>query len=138
MFGEEKKSRKLYQYQESRALLMNGHRDPTLQVICRNASARESDHEWNELTRTRSFDKAQHFPILTPKLAPLQDYMLRQQPNHLMGLWTDRRDKLKWYTFWAVIVVGGLSVLLGVLQVILAAIQVAVSYRSLECGCRQA
>jgi len=39
-------------------------------------------------------------------------------------LWQDRRDMLRWYTFWVVTIIGGLGILLGFGQLGLAAAQV--------------
>jgi len=51
--------------------------------------------------------------------------MNAQNPQDLVALWYDRRDILRFYTFWAVVVVGGLSVLLSFIQTVLTAIQLA-------------
>jgi hypothetical protein len=65
------------------------------------------------------------FPNLGKRLLELQDYMNAQNPQDLVALWYDRRDILRFYTFWAVVVVGGLSVLLSFIQTVLTAIQLA-------------
>ncbi|KAI4681755.1 uncharacterized protein J4E84_007350 [Alternaria hordeiaustralica] len=60
---------------------------------------------------------AQHdFPVFGLRLLELQKYNLRQQPSRARDLWRDRRNPLQWYTFWAVIWVGGITIVLAVLQ----------------------
>lgn len=63
-----------------------------------------------------SYSAQLDFPIFGSRLLALQNYNLRQQPNKVRDLWRDRRVPLQWYTFWAVIWVGGLSIILSVLQ----------------------
>jgi hypothetical protein len=69
-------------------------------------------------------DSAQlDFPIFGTRLLALQNHNLRQQPNKVRDLWRDRRNPLQWYTFWAVIWVGGISIVLGALQLAVSAAQ---------------
>jgi hypothetical protein len=65
------------------------------------------------------------FPYLGRKLLVLQDYMNAQNPNDLRTLLYDRRDVLRFWTFWAVVLIGGTSILLTFLQLLFSAVQVA-------------
>jgi hypothetical protein len=56
-----------------------------------------------------SYSSQDDFPVYGQRLAKLQEFCQRQQPSRLRDLWRDRRNPLQWYTFWAVLVVGGLS-----------------------------
>ena len=67
------------------------------------------------------------FPMFGQRLAKLQEFNLRQQPSKLRDLWRDRRNPLQWYTFWAVLIVGSLSLLLTLLQLIVALAQLIVA-----------
>jgi hypothetical protein len=62
------------------------------------------------------------FPRLGPRLIKLQQFSLRQRPSKLTDLWRDRRNPLQWYTFWAVLLVGGLANMLAALQLLVAVI----------------
>lgn len=53
----------------------------------------------------------------------LQRFIMTQQPSRVRDMWHDRRNPLQWYTFWAVLWVGGASILLGVLQLLVASAQ---------------
>jgi hypothetical protein len=64
------------------------------------------------------------FQVFGLRLKELEQFGSRQRPSALKDLWTDRRDPLQWYTFWAVFWIGGLSLLLSVVQAGLAAAQV--------------
>ncbi|KAJ6095245.1 hypothetical protein N7486_005991 [Penicillium sp. IBT 16267x] len=60
------------------------------------------------------------FPRLGPRLIKLQQFSSRQRPSKLTDLWRDRRNPLQWYTFWAVLLVGGLANVLAALQLLAA------------------
>jgi hypothetical protein len=68
------------------------------------------------------------FPMFGQRLAKLQEFNLRQQPSKLRDLWRDRRNPLQWYTFWAVLLIGGLTILLAILQLVVGVIQVVIIY----------
>ncbi|KAK2821084.1 hypothetical protein FQN49_007730 [Arthroderma sp. PD_2] len=67
------------------------------------------------------------FPRLGKRLMKLQQFSLRQKPSKLTDLWRDRRNPLQWYTFWAVILVGGLANVLAALQLLVAVIELQAS-----------
>ena len=77
-----------------------------------------------KLQEDESYSSQDDFPILGCRLAALQDFNLRQQPSRLRDLWRDRRNPLQWYTFWAVLVVGGISNIVAILQLAIAIVQV--------------
>jgi hypothetical protein len=82
------------------------------------------------LQEESSYSAQDDFPLLGQRLTKLQDFTLRQQPSELWDLWRDRRNPLQWYTFWAVLVVGGISILLGVLQFAVTLGQLIISLRN--------
>lgn len=63
------------------------------------------------------------FPLLGNRLVALQEFGLRQQPSRLRDLWRDRRSPLQWYTFWAVLVFGGISNIVAILQLFVGVLQ---------------
>ncbi|RHZ65531.1 uncharacterized protein CDV56_109274 [Aspergillus thermomutatus] len=68
------------------------------------------------------------FPRLGPRLLKLQQFNSRQRPSKLTDLWRDRRNPLQWYTFWAVILVGGVANILAALQFLVALVQLQTSF----------
>ena len=77
-----------------------------------------------------SYSAHYNFPIFGSRLLALQEYNLQQQPRRVGDLWHDRRNPLQWYTFWAVIWVGGITIILGFLQVGVAAGQLYFAARN--------
>jgi len=67
------------------------------------------------------------FPFLGKRLADLQAYVAGHNPHTIMALWHDRRNMSWWWTFWAVIIIGGLTLVFALLQSILQIIQVIYS-----------
>lgn len=70
----------------------------------------------NVFVESSTYSAQYDFPIFGSRLLALQEYNLRQQPSKVRDLWRDRRNPLQWYTFWAVILVGGISILLATFQ----------------------
>ncbi len=81
------------------------------------------------LQENTSYSSIDDFPLFGHRLAKLQDFTLRQHPSKLTDLWRDRRNPLQWYTFWAVLIVGGVSMLLSLVQVGVSIAQLVVSIR---------
>ncbi|KAI1420539.1 hypothetical protein F5Y12DRAFT_788172 [Xylaria sp. FL1777] len=135
LFGQSRASRKVgkallqkmeanYDYDELLACLCTkSHKEvvKTLPETFWPVSCR--DYESN-LQEVDAYSSRDDFPILGSRLATIQEFNLRQQPSKLRDLWRDRRNPLQWYTFWAVIIVGGLSILLAILQLVAAIVQV--------------
>ncbi|OJJ42595.1 hypothetical protein ASPZODRAFT_20364 [Penicilliopsis zonata CBS 506.65] len=63
------------------------------------------------------------FPHFGHRLLVVQQYNLKQQPSRVRDLWRDRRNPLQWYTFWAVLWLGGISTLLSVVQIAIGIVQ---------------
>ena len=115
--------------------------DELLQTLCCKSSGKWlralPDHLWPVSCRHNSgYLQEQHtysahddFPVLGHRLMLLQDYNLRQQPSRIRDLWRDRRVPQQWYTFWAVLIIGGVSILLSTLQLVVSAGQLAYTIR---------
>ncbi|RSL68868.1 hypothetical protein CEP53_002404 [Fusarium sp. AF-6] len=69
------------------------------------------------------YSAMEDFPRLGQRLLQVQKFNLRQQPSKLADLWRDRRNPLQWYTFWAVLIIGGMANVVGVLQLAVAIYQ---------------
>ncbi|KAI0384928.1 hypothetical protein F5Y04DRAFT_292512 [Hypomontagnella monticulosa] len=70
---------------------------------------------------------SRNFPVYGPRLCQIQEFITSQRPNKVTGLWYDRRNLLQWYTFWAVLWIGGLGILLSLSQLVVGIVQVYLS-----------
>lgn len=72
------------------------------------------------------------YPEYEDRLRILRAYMDTKKPKGFRGLWRDKRDTYSYYTFWGVIIFGGISVLLGLLSLIASVLQTIASWKALE------
>jgi hypothetical protein len=116
IFSDMAASRAHFNRTEKKRLIEDGPHDPLLATICG-----ESPRKTNE---RNSYSKAVDFPILAARLSKIQRYITSQNPKTLSMIWKDKRNPVQWYTFWAVVWIGGFGIVLGLVQTGLAAAQV--------------
>jgi hypothetical protein len=101
--------------------------DPLLQLLC-TASANRPELQsvlerlGGRETNTSVSYTLEHFPFLGQRLADLQRFSTSQKPYDWKSvLWHDRRDARNWWmmwTAWAVLVIGGGTLVLQLLQLL--------------------
>lgn len=69
------------------------------------------------------YNTSSDFVLLGPRLVRLKTYCDAQQSRKFWDFWRDRRNPFNFYTFWAVIVIGVLSLFFSVAQSALSAAQ---------------
>lgn len=57
----------------------------------------------------------------------LEDYSTIQRPRNITEIWNDERDPERLLTFKALVIVGGISIFLSIIQVFLAIAQVSLA-----------
>jgi hypothetical protein len=125
LFGHDDRSRKL-----CRKKLFGKHKahDSILYALC----------TWKHIAKATDFPQLQEreiyepvidFPILGNRLVTLQEYILQQKPRTWAEVFQDRRDPQWSFNFWAVMIIGGATILLGTLQVALSALQLAATIK---------
>lgn len=70
------------------------------------------------------------FPFFGDRLLGIQDFVITQCADDWRTLWRDRRDMNRFWTLWAVLIVGGITIVLGILQVSLAIAQLGAAYHT--------
>jgi hypothetical protein len=145
LFGQSSQSRELAQNLLSMLKKSSQEVDPFLETLCTVSQSRSLFKKLFRNNDTRSlptklfpastidargtfiesgsYSAQLDFPIFGRRLLALQNHNLRQQPNRVRDLWRDRRNPLQWYTFWAVIWVGGISIILSALQLAVSSAQ---------------
>jgi hypothetical protein len=128
IFGQHQPSRKLYWKCERKKLVKEGQVDPFLDILC--GSRLLSNPALKHLVYDNDvYRVAGDFPTLGSRLCHLQQYNDAYHPGRIRELWNDRRNPLQWFTFWVVIIFGGLSILLSTAQVVISAVSLAVQVK---------
>ena len=113
--------------------------DPELDALCL-AQLRRFYHEYYRYFGGRSLRVRETFYVpsdfagLSPRLAHLERFIDSIQPSRFSSLWKDKRDILRWYTFAAVMLLGGINLIVALAQVGLGAGQVYLSRLALQSG----
>ncbi|KAI1764172.1 hypothetical protein GGR53DRAFT_530804 [Hypoxylon sp. FL1150] len=120
LYGQSPKSRQRFDEDEAFGGIPQPHRDSLLQRLCRGlwiSNELQSRHKRVYILHT-------DFPMLGAKLQFLSEHTRLQEPRSLMQLWRDKRNTLQWWTFWAVVIFGVITVVLAAMQTVLAGLQV--------------
>ena len=135
LFGQSPHSRAIALKLLKKLKLSSGDIDPFLSTICTVSATRSRffrrfanpglpAHLFpatildinDRLIESDTYSSQDDFPHFGSRLLEVQQYNLMQQPSRVRDLRRDRRNPLQWYTFWAVLWVGGITSWLGILQ----------------------
>ncbi|KAK0099271.1 hypothetical protein ONS95_006359 [Cadophora gregata] len=83
----------------------------------------------NELIESDTYSAKDDFPVFGSRLLTLQRYNMRRQPSKLSDVGRDKRNLVQWYTFWAVVIIGGCGLVLAALQLLVGVVQVVYAIR---------
>lgn len=134
LFAQSRRSRRLISHELDKSR-SQGKLDPLLRILSvtslpslhsrlpRGLFPHSTLNAEGMLQESDTYSAREDFPSFGYRLLILQRYNLRQQPSRVKDLWRDRRNPLQWYTFWAVVWVGGISIVLSVLQLLVGAAQ---------------
>lgn len=120
LFGQNKASRQLFQKFKPFENIPEAGRDTFLERLC----GRKRYHSNSNTPERENYDLTHDFPILRSRLLPLLRHLSAKKPRTWRELWEDKRDSASWLTFWAVLVIGGMGLILAMLQTILQIVQV--------------
>lgn len=120
LFGQAQASRRFFRNMLKSETVLSCNPDPLLRLLCLD---QYFAHSMVPPDRTLYLTD-RDFLVLGRRVERLADELKVAKPKSLIDLLHDRRDTLQYWTFWFVVIIGGASVLLGILQVILATIQV--------------
>ncbi|KAL2833834.1 hypothetical protein BDW59DRAFT_64532 [Aspergillus cavernicola] len=119
------RARSVYQRHREDLTQLLDH-DNELDILCLGVSHKGLglDYRYRPPGLRETFRASSDFPILGPRLLKIEQYIDSIQPNRISSLWRDRRDILRWYTFWAVFFLGSLNLIIAAVQAGLSAEQV--------------
>jgi hypothetical protein len=117
-----------------RADLLKGCFDRELDTLCvwRQNSLFLERFQRAPFQIRETFYSSSDFPIFSARLVDIDRFINSIQPNRISSLWEDRRDMLRWYTFWAVIILGVLSLVIALVQTGIGAAQVELAIEGLK------
>ena len=140
LFGQNSGSWKAFRkdYHDFDGITRNGEIlcDPLLSKLCGQGWEKERGfYKDLDAIDAPSHYRVQDFPFLGSRLLRLQNFSKHQEPHDWKVLWNDRRDISKWtqilshalsayplpvksYTFWAVLIFGGGTLLITLVQLI--------------------
>jgi len=75
-----------------------------------------------------------HFPRFGPRLREIKFYMDNQKPSGWYQMWKDKRDRVQYVTFWAVLIFGTASIALALISVAVSSAQTVAAFRSMNGG----
>jgi hypothetical protein len=148
IFGQEQKSAKAwkrYCNADIHSHDTTDTNDPLLPILCGKHCKNEATYANIEAPEIgQQYSARADFPFFGERLVKVQQFVLKKNPSNWKSLWNDRRDLreflillqgfgseyllttiVRFYTFWAVVWVGGISLFLSLLQNIESAIQIA-------------
>ncbi|KAH8160122.1 hypothetical protein CIB48_g8123 [Xylaria polymorpha] len=128
IFGQDKRSRREALSNANKAWRETFQSDKLLRQLCSEPWCENILYDYLHSPPVRANYSLRHdFRFLGRNLAAVQEYMNLQSPNDFMTVLFDVRDPLRFWTFVAAIGFGSAAILLGIIQAVLAAAQVALS-----------
>ena len=82
---------------------------------------------FGESDSMRSFSS---FPRFEPRLRELKFYLDNQKPSGWYQMWKDKRDKVQYVTFWAVLVFGTVGIVLALASLAVGIAQAAAAFQA--------
>lgn len=144
IFGQSRLARSLFRNEEQKVLKSEGLvTDPLLSLLCGKKFGRDIKRQptqiWPEtclsspsagasLLEQSVYGCDEDFPIFRERLMALERFAQRQDPRTVWSMWQDRRNPVQWLAFWAVLIIGGATILLGLLQLVVTILQLFVNH----------
>ena len=119
LFGQNSRSRK--HFPRAHANQSYGQVDSFLPFLCMTKNVESVSHL---IPKDQPIYFAnQHFPTLFQKVEHITKELQKAKPKSVGDLFHDRRDTLQYWTFWLVSIIGRLSIILSLIQVVLQGLQ---------------
>ena len=120
LFGQSKTARRFFRNMISSESVLSCNPDPLLRLLCLD---QYFAHPFVPADRP-VYVAARDFLVLGERVELLTAELRGAKPRSWRDLLRDRRDTLQYWTFWLVTIIGGVGILLSLLQVILGIMQV--------------
>ena len=121
LFGQSAKSRRLFRHTFKPPGGHDNQVDCLLPLICTRKQLADTP---TSIPMDRPiYFAARDFPVLYERIEIIFKELKDARPKSIHDLIRDRRDTLQYWTFWLVAIIGGISILLSLIQVILQAVE---------------
>ncbi|KAL8661629.1 MAG: hypothetical protein Q9202_005395 [Teloschistes flavicans] len=130
LVGQNPRSRAWFKKETKNIKMLHTSIDPLLIQLCgekRSLSSLVSD---DRIQEQAYYDSNTDFGFYKDRLEELEEYISARKVRNIKELWYDRRDPGQWVLVWVFLIVGGAAVFLSIVQVALAAAQLAYSVPS--------
>ncbi len=125
LFGQTSKSRKVFRRINSQDDMPSTEPDTLLHLLCTSKHTKtHSGDDWVPEDRPVYF-ASKDFGVLYDRVELLAKELEQIRPRSMGDLVRDRRDKLQYWTFWLISIIGGMGIVLSVIQVALQALQIS-------------
>lgn len=121
LFGQSKRSRRLFlkELKPFAGVPAEGQ-DHLLSSLC---GLKKLPKRWSVRGESAEYDLSEDFPHLRSRLVRLVGFLAEKKPRSLNEMWVDKRDSASWMTFWTVLIIGSLGVLLSFIQTVFQVLQ---------------
>jgi hypothetical protein len=120
LFGQSKPAKKFFRHMLRSDYVLSRNADPLLRSLCLD---QHFAHSFVPADRP-VYVTARDFLVLGERVELFATELRATKPRSWRGLLRDRRDTLQYWTFWLVAIVGGMGLMLNLIQVILSLVQV--------------
>jgi len=131
IFGQDKASRRAFRKEHrSSSTRKRLDEDQELMALCGHNWWKQQIYTEIDAPDAKTvYSGRTDFPFLAERLIILQDFVLTQSPNDWRTLWRDRRDMNRFWTLWAVVIFGAITIALSLIQIGLAIAQVVAAFK---------
>jgi hypothetical protein len=121
LFGQNKRARQTFRKCCPFDGIPREGRDSLLSSLCgRKRSCLDPEYQERD-----SYDLVHDFPMYRNKIAAIHRHLSTHKPRTWKEMWHDKRDSAQWHTFWLVLIVGAIGIVLTGMQVVLQIVQIA-------------
>lgn len=129
LFGIDKESRGLFKSKEMVPSRNGNQGDPALSTLCGKEDASSIfDTIGSQIQDREAYDTTLNFPHLGKRLMKLHEFNAHFQPSAWRAIFADKRDPQRKVAFiWTVVIFGGMTFFLSLIQTVVAIVQLKIS-----------
>lgn len=106
LFGQDSRSRKLFNHQEHGPSGVDQPPDPLLIRLCGGTESLSKILDDDSIRDQDVYDMALVFPFYSSRLKRLDEYVESIRVRSIGDLWSDQRHPMEWVLIWVVVMIG--------------------------------